>query len=43
MRIKIGIKRKVNRLMWFINRDLKRVTKESFKREYDKKVVYETR
>lgn len=43
MRIKRKLKIKVNKLMLFINRDLKRVTKESFKREYDKKVIYETR
>ena len=37
------IDKKVKSIMLFINRDLKRVTKESFKREYDKKVIYETR
>lgn len=43
MRIKRKLKVKTNRIMLFINRDLKRVTKESFKKEYDKKVVWETR
>lgn len=33
------IDKKVKAILTFINRDLKRVTKESFKREYDKKVV----
>lgn len=37
------IDKKVKSIMLFINRDLKRVTKESFKREYNKKVIYETR
>ena len=37
------IDKKVKSIMLFINRDLKRVTKESFKREYDKKVIYKTR
>ena len=37
------IDKKVKSIMLFINRDLKRVTKETFKREYDKKVIYETR
>ena len=37
------IDKKVKSIMLFINRDLKRATKESFKREYDNKVIYETR
>ena len=37
------IDKKVKSIMLFINRDLKRVTSKSFKREYDKKVIYETR
>ena len=37
------IDKKVKSILLFINRDLKRVTKESFKREYDKKVVWVTR
>lgn len=37
------INKKVKSIMLFINRDLKRTTKESFKREYDKKVVWVTR
>lgn len=37
------IDKKVKSIMLFINRDLKRVTLKSFKREYDKKVIYETR
>ena len=37
------IDKKVKSIMLFINRDLKRVTKESFKREYDKKVIWVTR
>lgn len=37
------IDKKVKAILTFINRDLKRVTLKSFKREYDKKVVYETR
>jgi len=41
--MKKKIKEKTTKLLTFINRDLKRVTKESFKKEYDKKVVYETR
>ena len=41
--MKKAIKNKATKIMLFINRDLKRVTKESFKKEYDKKVVYETR
>ena len=34
---------KVNKLIIFIKRDLCRTTQKSFKREYDKKVIYETR
>ena len=41
--MKKKLEMKVNKLMLFINRDLKRVTKKSFKREYDKKVVGVTR
>ena len=37
------IDKKVKAILTFINRDLKRTTKESFKKEYDKKVMYETR
>lgn len=37
------IDKKVKSIMLFINRDLKRVTKESFKKEYDKKVIWVTR
>lgn len=41
--MKKKIDKKVKSIMLFINRDLKRVTKEAFKREYDKKVVGVTR
>lgn len=37
------INKKVKAILTFINRDLKRTTQNSFKREYDKKVIYETR
>ena len=41
--MKKAIKDKVTKIMLFINRDLKRVTLKSFKKEYDKKLVWETR
>ena len=41
--MKKKIKEKTTKLLTFINRDLKRVTKESFKREYDKKVIWVTK
>ena len=41
--MKKKIKEKRTKLLTFINRDLKRVTKESFKREYDKRLIYETK
>ena len=37
------IDKKVKAILTFINRDLKRATLKSFKREYDKKVVGVTR
>ena len=37
------IEDKVKRIMLFIKRDLPRVSEKSFKRQYDKKVIWVTR